>query len=109
VDRYARGPSVLLLANFWRTGGWTRSQMISPLVHASRQMRRHWFETSRTGCDRRGAATGTCRQQDRLSYAKELPVNDRSKQHDRVGQAESPGICYLGDKPHSPNLSDLAE
>ncbi len=22
---------------------------------------------------------------------------------------EAPGICYLGDKPHSPNLSDLAE
>ena len=24
-------------------------------------------------------------------------------------RGERPGICYLGDKPHSPNLSDLAE
>ncbi len=25
------------------------------------------------------------------------------------GKTVKPGICYLGDKPHSPNLSDLAE
>jgi hypothetical protein len=25
------------------------------------------------------------------------------------GGGGKPGICYLGDKPHSPNLSDLAE
>ncbi len=25
------------------------------------------------------------------------------------GRDYAPGICYIGDKPHSPNLSDLAE
>ncbi len=40
--------------------------------------------------------------------------NGRSKPEPQWGGGGSiagigPGICYLGDKPHSPNLSDLAE
>jgi hypothetical protein len=27
----------------------------------------------------------------------------------KLTSGSPPGICYLGDKPHSPNLSDLAE
>ncbi len=91
LDFGGRGAHILWL--FGMAGWYNQARTVRGVVHHI-----SWL----AGCSLHSAST---RRGDN-TFRRRIAARNREEP---VPVDFCPGICYLGDKPHSPNLSDLAE